>query len=110
MMSKIGRLGRVLGPRGLMPNPKTGTVTMDVTKAINEIKAGKVEYRVDKVGNVHVIIGKVSFDNVKLEENLMAIYNILAKLRPSTVKGIYIFNLSIASTMGPGIKIDTDSL
>lgn len=110
MMSKIGRLGRVLGPRGLMPNPKTGTVTMDVTKAIKEIKAGKVEYRVDKVGNIHVTIGKVSFDADKLAENLMAIYEVLAKLRPSTVKGIYIINLSIASTMGPGIKIDTDLL
>ena len=110
MMSKIGRLGRVLGPRGMMPNPKTGTVTMDVTKAINEIKAGKVEYRVDKVGNVHVTIGKVSFDNDKLAENFMAIYDVLAKLRPSTVKGNYILNLSLASTMGPGIKIDVDSL
>ncbi len=110
MMSKIGRLGRVLGPRGLMPNPKTGTVTMDVTKAINEIKAGKVEYRVDKVGNILVTIGKVSFDNNKLAENLKAIYDVLAKLRPSTVKGNYVLNLSIASTMGPGIKIDTDSL
>ena len=110
MMSKIGRLGRVLGPRGLMPNPKTGTVTMDVTKAIKEIKAGKVEYRVDKVGNIHVTIGKVSFTNEQLSENLMAIFEILDKLRPSTVKGNYILNLSIASTMGPGIKIDTDSL
>jgi len=110
MMSKIGRLGRVLGPRGLMPNPKTGTVTMDVTKAIKEIKAGKVEYRVDKVGNVHVTIGKVSFENDQLAENLKAIYEVLAKLRPATVKGVYIRNLSIASTMGPGIKIDTDSL
>jgi len=110
MMSKIGRLGRVLGPRGLMPNPKTGTVTMDVTKAIKEIKAGKVEYRVDKVGNVHVTIGKVSFENDQLAENLKAIYEVLAKLRPATVKGVYIMNLSIASTMGPGIKIDTDSL
>lgn len=110
MMSKIGRLGRVLGPRGLMPNPKTGTVTMDVTKAIKEIKAGKVEYRVDKVGNIHVTIGKVSFTSEQLSENLMAIFEILDKLRPSTVKGNYILNLSIASTMGPGIKIDTDSL
>jgi large subunit ribosomal protein L1 len=110
MMSKIGRLGRVLGPRGLMPNPKTGTVTMDVTKAINEIKAGKVEYRVDKVGNVHVTIGKVSFDQDKLVENLKAIYDVLAKLRPATVKGNYVLNLSIASTMGPGIKIDIESL
>jgi len=110
MMSKIGRLGRVLGPRGLMPNPKTGTVTMDVTKAINEIKAGKVEYRVDKVGNVHVTIGKVSFSTDKLKENLATIYETLVKLRPSTVKGVYVQNLSIASTMGPGIKIDTETI
>jgi large subunit ribosomal protein L1 len=110
MMSKIGRLGRVLGPRGLMPNPKTGTVTMDVTKAVNEIKAGKVEYRVDKVGNIHVTIGKVSFDSIKLQENLAVLYNTLVKLRPSTVKGTFVENLSIASTMGPGIKVDIDTI
>jgi large subunit ribosomal protein L1 len=110
MMSKVGRLGRTLGPKGLMPNPKTGTVTMDVTKAINEIKAGKVEYRVDKVGNIHVGIGKKSFGNDQLLENLKVIYETLAKLRPSTVKGVYIENISIASTMGPGIKIDKDSI
>ncbi len=106
MMAKIGRLGRVLGPRGLMPNPKTGTVTMDVTKAINEIKAGKVEYRVDKVGNIHVTIGKVSFSTDKLVENMKTIFDVLVKLRPSTVKGTYVQNVSIASTMGPGIKVD----
>ena len=110
MMSKIGRLGRVLGPRGLMPNPKTGTVTMDVTKAINEIKAGKVEYRVDKVGNIHVTVGKVSFDAPKLEENIRTLYETLVKLRPSTVKGVFVQNLSIASTMGPGIKVNTDTI
>jgi large subunit ribosomal protein L1 len=110
MMSKIGRLGRVLGPRGLMPNPKTGTVTMDVAKAISEIKAGKVEYRVDKVGNVHAIVGKVSFDTAKLRENIATLYDTLLKLRPSTVKGVYIQNLSIASTMGPGIKVDTENI
>lgn len=108
MMGKIGRLGRVLGPRGLMPNPKTGTVTMDVTKAVNEIKAGKVEYRVDKVGNIHVTIGKVSFDNAKLVENFKALFELLTKLRPSTVKGNFILNVAISSTMGPGIKIDPD--
>ena len=93
-----------------MPNPKTGTVTMDVTKAINEIKAGKVEYRVDKVGNIHVTIGKVSFDKVKLLENMRTIYETLTKLRPSTVKGVFIQNVTIASTMGPGIKVADDSI
>ena len=110
MMSKVGKLGRTLGPKGLMPNPKTGTVTMDVTKAVNEIKAGKVEYRVDKVGNVHVSIGKKSFDDVQLVENLQVIYETLLKLRPSTVKGVYIQNISIATTMGPGIKVDADQI
>jgi large subunit ribosomal protein L1 len=110
MMAKVGRLGRTLGPKGLMPNPKTGTVTMDVTKAINEIKAGKVEYRVDKVGNIHVTIGKVSFDKVKLLENMRTIYETLTKLRPSTVKGVFIQNVTIASTMGPGIKVADDSI
>jgi large subunit ribosomal protein L1 len=110
MMAKIGRLGRVLGPRGLMPNPKTGTVTMDVTKAINEIKAGKVEYRVDKVGNIHVTVGKVSFDQSKIVENIKAIFDVLVKLRPSTVKGEFVQNVSIASTMGPGIKVDQSSI
>lgn len=110
MMGKIGRLGRVLGPRGLMPNPKTGTVTMDVTKAVNEIKAGKVEYRVDKVGNIHVTVGKVSFGAEQLEENINVLYDTLVKLRPSTVKGVFVQNLSIASTMGPGIKVNTDSI
>jgi large subunit ribosomal protein L1 len=110
MMAKIGRLGRVLGPRGLMPNPKTGTVTMDVTKAISEIKAGKVEYRVDKVGNVHASVGKVSFDQKQLEENISALYDTLEKLRPSTVKGTYILNVAVSSTMGPGIKIDPETI
>ena len=110
MMSKVGRLGRTLGPKGLMPNPKTGTVTMDVTKAVNEIKAGKVQYRVDKVGNIHVGIGKVSFTKEQLQENLNVIYETLLKLRPSTVKGTYIENIAISSTMGPGIKIDGDSI
>ncbi len=110
MMSKIAKLGRTLGPRGLMPNPKTGTVTMDVAKAINEIKAGKVEYRVDKVGNIHVNIGKVSFEASKLVDNITALYEALVKLRPSTVKGVFVKNLSIASTMGPGIKVDNESI
>jgi len=110
MMAEVGKLGRVLGPRGLMPNPKTGTVTMDVKKAVDEIKAGKVEYRVDKAGNVHVPIGKASFDNVKLADNLKAIYDVLLKAKPSAAKGTYVHNVSIASTMGPGIKVAGDSL
>jgi len=110
MMSQVGKLGRTLGPKGLMPNPKTGTVTMDVTKAINEIKAGKVEYRVDKIGNIHVSIGKVSFSNEQILDNLRTIFDTINRLRPSTVKGVYIMNLSIASTMGPGIKVDTDTI
>lgn len=110
MMAKIGRLGRILGPRGLMPNPKTGTVTMDVEKAVNEIKAGKVNYRVDKVGNIHVTVGKVSFDDQKLIENIRVIYDTLVKLRPSTVKGVFVKNVTIASTMGPGIKVDSDTI
>jgi len=110
MMAEVGKLGRVLGPRGLMPNPKTGTVTMDVKKAVDEIKAGKVEYRVDKAGNVHVPIGKVSFDNEKLADNLKAIYDVLLKAKPSAAKGTYVHNVSIASTMGPGIKVAGESL
>ena len=106
MMAEVGKLGRVLGPRGLMPNPKTGTVTFDVEKAVNEIKAGKVEYRVDKQSNVHVPVGKVSFENDKLEENLRAIIEQLVKIKPQSAKGIYMKNVSIASTMGPGIKVD----
>jgi large subunit ribosomal protein L1 len=110
MMGEVGKLGRVLGPRGLMPNPKTGTVTMDVTKAVNEIKAGKVEYRNDKVGNVQVPVGKVSFDAKKVEENVLAMYEQMMKIKPSTVKGTYMMNMTISSTMGPGIKINTESL
>ncbi|MCF7925146.1 MAG: 50S ribosomal protein L1 [Candidatus Izimaplasma sp.] len=110
MMSKIGRLGRVLGPKGLMPNPKTGTVTMDVAKAVEEIKAGKVEYRVDKVGNIHVTLGKVSFDTNKILDNFKTMYDTILKLRPATVKGVYIQNVTIASTMGPGIKVDKETI
>lgn len=110
MMGKLGRLGRVLGPKGLMPNPKTGTVTMDVTNAVNEIKNGKVTYRVDKVGNIQLPIGKVSFGSEKLTENLKAIVILLEKLRPSTVKGVYMRGCSVASTMGPGVKVDIDNM
>ena len=106
MMAVVGRLGRVLGPKGLMPNPKVGTVTMDVTKAVNEIKGGKVQYRTDKAGNVQVIIGKVSFDEDKLKQNLLAIYNTILKARPSTVKGVYMKSLTISSTMVRGIHLD----
>ncbi|MBT2732664.1 MULTISPECIES: 50S ribosomal protein L1 [Carnobacterium] len=106
MMAEVGRLGRVLGPKGLMPNPKTGTVTMDVTKAINEIKAGKVTYRVDKAGNVHAPIGKVSFDNAKLVENFKTINDTILRVKPSTAKGEYIKNITVTTTFGPGVKVD----
>ncbi|KHD85750.1 50S ribosomal protein L1 [Heyndrickxia ginsengihumi] len=109
MMGEVGKLGRVLGPKGLMPNPKTGTVTFDVTKAINDIKAGKVEYRVDKAGNVHAPIGKTSFDTEKLVENFTTLFETLAKAKPSAAKGTYMKNISVTSTMGPGIKVDPSS-
>ncbi|EGO8917715.1 50S ribosomal protein L1 [Enterococcus faecalis] len=109
MMATVGKLGRVLGPKGLMPNPKTGTVTMDVTKAVEEVKAGKVTYRVDKAGNIHVPIGKVSFDNEKLVENFNTINDVLLKAKPSTAKGQYIKNISITTTFGPGIHVDQAS-
>jgi large subunit ribosomal protein L1 len=106
MMGEVGKLGRILGPKGLMPNPKTGTVTFDVAKAVREIKAGKVEYRVDKAGNIHVPIGKVSFDNEKLAENFAAVYEAILKAKPAAAKGTYVKNVTITSTMGPGIKVD----
>lgn len=109
MMAEVGKLGRVLGPKGLMPNPKTGTVTFDVTKAVNEIKAGKVEYRVDKAGNIHVPIGKVSFENEKLVENFTTIFETMLKVKPAAAKGTYMKNVAITSTMGPGIKVDPAS-
>ena len=109
MMPLLGKLGKILGPKGLMPNPKTGTVTMEVDKAVNEIKKGKVNYRTDSFGNVHGIIGKSSFDNKMLEENLSAFVNTILKVKPTTVKGAYVKNISISSTMGPGIKIDLNS-
>ena len=110
MMAQLGKLGRILGPKGLMPNPKTGTVTMDVTKAVNEIKNGKIEYRVDKVGNIHAPIGRVSFDNEKLVENFKTLYNTLARIKPATVKGVYMKNITITSSMAPGVKVSVDSL
>lgn len=109
MMAEVGKLGRVLGPKGLMPNPKTGTVTFDVDKAIKEIKAGKVEYRVDKQSNVHVPVGKASFDIDKLVENYEALASTLVKAKPQSSKGTYIRNASITSTMGPGVKVDPAS-
>ena len=109
MMPALGKIGRVLGPRGLMPNPKTGTVTMDVKKAVEDVKKGRVEYRTDSYGNVAVLVGKVSFDDEKLVENIKSFVSLINKTKPSTVKGKYMLNISIASTMGPGIKIDTAS-
>ncbi len=105
MMPLLGKLGKVLGPKGLMPNPKTGTVTTDVSKAVSEVKAGRVEYRTDSFGNVHGIIGKVSFTEAQLLENLDAFMATILKVKPSTVKGDYIKNIAITTTMGPGIKI-----
>lgn len=108
MMGKLGKLGRVLGPKGLMPNPKTGTVTMDVAKAVDEVKKGKVTYRVDREGNLNVIIGKASFDNDKLVENFKAIYGVIAKARPAAVKGTYMKKIVLSSTMGPGIPVTVE--
>ncbi len=109
MMGEVGKLGRVLGPKGLMPNPKTGTVSFDVTKAVNEIKAGKVEYRVDKAGNIHCPIGKISFDDAKLVDNCSTIFETLQRAKPSAAKGTYMKNISVTTTMGPGVKIDPAS-
>ena len=109
MMPLLGKLGKVLGPKGLMPNPKTGTVTTDVAKAVNDVKAGRVEYRTDSFGNVHGVIGKASFTEDQLTENLNAFMSTIIKAKPSTVKGDYIKNIAITTTMGPGIKILTNS-
>ena len=109
MMPALGKIGKLLGPKGLMPNPKTGTVTTDVAKAIDEIKKGKVNYRTDSYGNIHGIIGKASFEDNKLAENLTTFVGVILKAKPSTVKGKYVKNISISSTMGPGIKLDVNS-
>jgi large subunit ribosomal protein L1 len=109
LMGRIGRLGRVLGPRGLMPNPKVGTVTMDVATAVNESKGGKVTYRVDKFANLHIIGGKLSFEADKLKENITTIIAAILRERPSTVKGVFIKSISITSTMGPSLKLDVTS-
>lgn len=108
MMGELGKMGRILGPKGLMPNPKTGTVSMDIAKAIQEIKAGKVEYRVDKEGNIHVAIARCSFETNKIIDNLTAICETIVKVRPAAVKGTYIKNAAIHTTMGPAIKITFD--
>ena len=110
MMGLVGRLGRVLGPRGLMPNPKVGTVTMDVAKAVNELKAGKIEFRTDKTGIIHAPIGKVSFGKDKIRENLVVLLESLQRLKPSTAKGKYWRSVTISSTMGPGLRIDTNEV
>ena len=107
MMGVVGRLGKVLGPKGLMPNPKAGTVTMDVTKAVNDIKAGKIEYRLDKANIIHVPVGKVSFDETKLQENFDALMEAIVKARPSALKGQYLRSITLATTMGPGVKVNT---
>lgn len=110
MMGAVGRLGRILGPKGLMPNPKTGTVTFDVARAVSEIKAGKIEYRVDRQGNVHAPIGKASFDADKLLENFRTLMDALLKARPAAAKGTFIRNVSVSTTMGPGIKVNPQRL
>ena len=106
MMGLVGRLGKVLGPKGLMPNPKVGTVTLDVTRAINEIKAGKIEYRTDKAGNIHAPVGKVSFDESKLLENVQTLIETLIKVKPSGAKGQYVRTITLSTTMGPGVKVN----
>jgi len=107
VMGQLGALGKILGPRGLMPNPKAGTVTMDVGRAVREIKAGKIEFRVDKTGNVHAPIGKVSFSEQQLEENLQAFMDTIVKAKPSAAKGVYLRSATVSSTMGPGVRLDT---
>lgn len=106
VMGEVGKLGKVLGPRGLMPNPKSGTVTADVAKAVKEVKAGKIEFRVDKAGILHATIGKANFESKQLTDNIHAFLNTVVRLKPSTAKGTYIKSISISSTMGPGVKID----
>jgi large subunit ribosomal protein L1 len=109
VMGKVGALGRVLGPRGLMPNPKSGTVTMEVGKAVQDVKAGKIDFKVDKYGIIHASVGKVSFDAKKLEENAAEVLSTLMRLKPSAAKGAYMLSIALSSTMGPGIKVDQKS-
>ncbi|MFM8839692.1 MAG: 50S ribosomal protein L1 [bacterium] len=110
VMGEVGKLGRILGPRGLMPNPKSGTVTFDVAKAVNEVKSGKIEYRVDKAGNVHASVGKCSFTPDQLSENILALYNSILRAKPLTSKGKYVRGIAFSSTMGPGLQISESSL
>jgi large subunit ribosomal protein L1 len=110
VMGEVGKLGKVLGPRGLMPNPKSGTVTMDVAKAVKEVKAGKIEFRVDKAGIVHVSIGKASFEAKQLADNLHAFLNTIVRLKPASAKGTYVKSINLSSTMGPGVRIDKNQL
>jgi len=110
VMAKVGRLGRVLGPRGLMPNPKSGTVTLDVAKAVKEVKSGKIDFKVDKTGIIHTSVGKVSFSPEKLRENVSEVINTIAKLKPASAKGTYFRSISLSSTMSPGIHIDKNSI
>ena len=110
MMGEVGKLGRVLGPKGLMPNPKTGTVTFDVAKAIAEIKAGKVEYRAEKAGIIHAPIGKASFDAEKLVENFKAVFDVVAKAKPASAKGTYMKSVNVTTTMGPSVKVDAQTV
>ena len=110
VMAKLGKLGKILGPRGLMPNPKSGTVTLDVATAVKEVKAGKIDFKVDKTGIIHASIGKISFSPEKLAENAMELIQTLLKLKPSSAKGTYVKTISLASTMGPGIQIDKTTI
>lgn len=110
VMGEVGKLGKILGPRGLMPNPKSGTVTMDVAKAVKEVKAGKIEFRVDKAGIVHATIGKANFDTKQLAENIQAFLSTIVRLKPATAKGTYIKSIALSSTMGPGVKIDRNEV
>ncbi len=110
VMAKVGKLGRVLGPRGLMPNPKSGTVTMDVALAVKEVKAGKIDFKVDKTGIIHTSVGKISFDNDKIIDNIKEVISALAKLKPSTAKGVYFRSINISSTMSAGVTIDKTTL
>jgi len=110
VMSELGKLGKILGPKGLMPNPKSGTVTNDIVKAINEVKAGRIEFRVDKAGIVHAALGKASFDSKKLEENIMTFINQIIKMKPTTAKGQYIKSITLNSTMGPGLPISKSEI